>query len=66
VPLAKVPCAVNFRTLDHHVAHAALIDFAEQLRERNILRGRTLARILEQREQGEQQKDDNHPEGEIA
>ena len=57
---------MNFRTLDHDVAHAALIDLVQQLRERDVLRGGALARILEQREQRQQQQDDDHPEGEIA
>jgi hypothetical protein len=58
--------AADFRTLDHHVAYAALVDLAQELRERDVLRGRALAWILKQREQREQQQDDNHPEGEIA
>ena len=37
-----------------------------QLRERDILRGRPLTRILEEREQCQQQQDNNDPEGEIA
>ena len=57
--------AVDFRTLDEDVAHAALIDLVEQLREGNVLRGRVLAGILEQREQRQQQQDDNDPQGEI-
>ena len=57
---------MDVRALDHHVAHAALIDLGQQLRERNVLRGGALARILEKREQRQQQQDDDHPEGEIA
>ena len=53
--------AVNFRTLDQDVAHAALVDFIEQLGERDVLGGRALARILEEREKREQQEDDDHP-----
>ena len=48
------------------VAHAALIDLVEQLRERNVLRRRVLARVLEQREQREQQQDNNDPQSEIS
>ena len=44
--------AVNLRALDQHVAHLALIDLGQQLRERDILRGLALAGILEKREQG--------------
>ena len=58
--------AVDVRPLDHDVAHAALIDLGQQLRERDVLRGGALARILEKREQRQQQQDDDHPEGEIA
>src|ERR1035437_4559481 len=50
----------------NHGPHAALVDLAQELRERDVLRGRALAWILEQREQRQQQQDDNHPEGEIA
>ena len=42
--------AVDFRSLDEDVAHATLIDLVEQLRERDVLRRRMLARILKQRE----------------
>jgi hypothetical protein len=41
---------VNLLALDQHIAHLALIDFGQELRERNILRGLALAGILEQRE----------------
>ncbi len=58
--------AVDLRTLDDDIAHIALVDFGEQLREGDVLRGRARARILKQREEGEQQKDNDHPEGEIA
>ena len=58
--------AVDFGTLDQHVAHAALVDLVQELRERNVLRRRPLARILEQREQRKQQQNDDHPEGEVA
>ena len=57
---------MDFRPLDHDVAHAALIDLGQQLRERDVLRGGALTRILEEREQRQQQQDDDHPEGEIA
>ena len=39
--------AVDFRTLDQDVADAALIDLVEQLRERNVLRGRCAGRDSE-------------------
>jgi hypothetical protein len=45
---------------------ATLLDLVEELRERNVLRGAALTGILKQREQGQQQQDDDHPEGEIA
>ncbi len=57
---------VDLGTLDQHVAHPALIDLGEQLREGNVLRRGTLPRILEQGEQREKQQHDDHPEGEIA
>jgi hypothetical protein len=43
-----------------------LIDLVQQLRERDVLRGGALARILEQSEQRQQQQDDDHPECEVA
>ena len=58
--------AVDFRALDQDIAHAALIDLTEQLRERNVLRGGVLAGILEQREQRQQQQDDDDPQREIS
>jgi hypothetical protein len=58
--------AVNFRTLDHDVADLARIDIRQKLRERNVLGGRALARILKQRKQRQQQQDNNDPQGEIA
>jgi hypothetical protein len=58
--------AVDLGSLDGHVADTAVIHLGQELRERNIRRGRARVRILEQREKGEQQKDDNHPEGEVA
>ena len=57
---------MNIRTLNEHVANAALIDLAEQLRERDVGRSRALPRVLEQSEQSQQQKNDNHPEGEVT
>jgi len=57
---------VDVGTLDHDVAHPALVDIAEQLRERDVLRGGVLAGILEQREQRQQQQQNDHPKGEIA
>src|SRR5215471_2502331 len=42
--------AVNLRPLDDHVADVALVDFAQQLRERDILRGGPLTGVLEKRE----------------
>jgi hypothetical protein len=38
---------VDFGALDENVAHAALVDVVEQLRERDVLRRRVLAGILE-------------------
>ena len=58
--------AVNLRPLDHHVADVVGVDLGQKLRERDILRGRALTRILEEREQCQQQQDNNDPEGEIA
>jgi hypothetical protein len=43
-----------------------LIDFSQELRERYVLRGRALTRVLEEREQCQQEQDNNNPEGEIA
>jgi hypothetical protein len=56
---------VDFGTLDENIAHAALVDVIEQLRERDVLRSRMLARILEQGEQSKEQQDDDDPQGEI-
>ena len=58
--------AVDLRALDDDVAHAALIDLVEELREGDVRATRALAGILEQREQRKQQQDDDHPQGEIA
>ena len=58
--------AVDVRTLDHDVTDAALVDFRQQLRERDVLRGGALPGILEKREQRQQQQDDDHPECEIS
>ena len=58
--------AVDLRPLDQDVAHAAVLDLVEELRERDFLRLGALARILEQREQRQQQQDDDDPKGEIA
>ena len=58
--------AVDLRPLDHDVANAVLVDLAQQLRKRNVLGGRALTRILEEREQCQQQQDNDYPEGEIA
>ena len=57
--------AVDFRPLDQDVAHAALIDFTQKLRERDVLRGGVRAGILEQREQRKQQQDNDDPQREI-
>jgi hypothetical protein len=57
---------VDFRTLDHHIAHPALIDLAQKLRERDFLRLRARTLSLKQLEQSKEQKNDDHPEGEIA
>ena len=58
--------AVDFRPLDQDIAHPALIDLTEKLREGDVLGAGALTRVLKQREKGEQQKDDNHPQGEVA
>ena len=58
--------AVDIRPLDHDVANAVLVDLAQQLRKRDVLRGRALTRILEKREQCQQQQDNDDPEGEVA
>ena len=58
--------AVNVRPLDDDVANVALIDLGQELRERDVLRGRALARVLEEREESQQQQNDNDPEGEVA
>jgi hypothetical protein len=42
------------------------VNFRQQLRERDVLRGSALARILKQREQCQQEQNNNDPEGEIA
>jgi len=57
---------MDFRPLDDDVANVVLIDFGQKLRERDVLRGRALTRVLEEREQCQQQQDNNNPEGEIA
>jgi hypothetical protein len=57
---------MDFRPLDDDVANLVLIDLGQQLRERDVLRGRTLARVLEERKQCQQQQNNNNPEGEIA
>ena len=57
---------MNLRPLDHDVAHAALIDLVEKPREGDVVRDRALARILEQREQRQQQQNNDHPEREVA
>jgi hypothetical protein len=57
---------VDLGTLDDDVANVALIDLGQQLRERDVLGRRALTRILEEREQCQQQKDNDDPEGEVA
>src|SRR6204780_4118470 len=52
---AVVEGAVDFRPLDDDVAHVTLIDLGQQLREGNILGGGALTRVLEEREQCQQQ-----------
>ena len=63
---AKMLTEAHGRVTFEDVAHAALVDLVEQLRERDVLRGGALTRILEQREQREQQQNDDDPEGEVA
>ena len=46
---------MDVRPLDHDIAHAALVDLVEQLREGDVGRDRTLTWILEYREEREQQ-----------
>ena len=58
--------AVDFGSLDDDVANVVLVDLGQQLRERDVLRGRALTRILEKREQCQQQQNYDDPEGEIA
>ena len=58
--------AMDVRPLDHHIAHAALVNLVEQLREGDVRRNRTLTWILEYREEREQQQNDDHPEGEVS
>src|SRR5262249_7513679 len=58
--------AVDVRPLDHDVSNAILINLAEQLGERDVLRGRALTGVLEEREQRQQQQDNDDPEGEVA
>jgi hypothetical protein len=57
---------VNLGTLDYDIADVILINFGEELRERDVLRGGALTGILEKREQRQQQQNDNDPEGKIA
>jgi hypothetical protein len=52
--------------LDQDVAHLAGVNFGQKLGERDVLRGSTLARVLEQREQRKQQQNDDDPEREVA
>jgi hypothetical protein len=58
--------AVNLRALDQHVADLAGVDLGEKLRERDVGRRGALAGVLEQREQGKQEQNDDDPESEIA
>src|SRR5262249_59930609 len=58
--------AVDLRALDHDVADLAGVHVGEELGKRDVVRARPLTRVLEQREESEQEQDDNHPEGEIA
>src|SRR5262249_6290888 len=57
--------AVNLRALDHDLLDPILIDLVQKLREGDFGRLRALARILEHREQGQEQQDDNDPQREI-
>ncbi len=57
---------MNFRTLDHDIADPSLINLGQKLRERDVLRGRALAGILEKREQRQQKQDDNYPKREVT
>jgi hypothetical protein len=42
------------------------VDLGQKLGEGDVLRGSALTRILEEREQGQQQQDNNDPQSEIA
>jgi hypothetical protein len=58
---------MDFLPLDHDFPDPALIDFVQELGERNVLRYRPLLpRVLKKREQRQQQQDNDHPKGEIA
>ena len=52
---AVVEGAVDLRPLDHDVANVVLVDLGQELREGDVLRGRALTRILEKREERQQQ-----------
>jgi hypothetical protein len=53
-------------TLDGHVADATAIGLGEELREGQVRGPGPLLRALEEREQGQQQEDDDHPQGQVA
>ncbi len=57
---------MDFVALNEDVAHTAGIDLGEKLREGDVVADRPLGRVLEQREQRQEQQDDDHPEGEVA
>jgi hypothetical protein len=56
---------VDFGALNQYVAHAALINLAQESGKRNVRRVDALPRVLEQREERKQQESDDHPEGVI-
>jgi len=61
-----VKVAVDFRSLDDDVANVVLVDFGQELRERDVLRGRALTRVLEKREQCQQQQNYDDQRAKIA
>src|ERR1700676_4299138 len=65
---ARCPTAAprGARPCVYHVADLGSNEFGEELGERDVLRGRALTRVLEEREQCQQQQNNNDPEGEIA
>jgi len=63
---AVVQNARDLLVLDGHFPDAALADFLQEGRERDVVRPPALAGALEQLEQGDQQERDDHPQSEVA